>query len=103
MARKRLALVAFEKGEGVWVNGKGDESAVWVTQLLEGEQIWLEVDGLSDTTILQTGLSPVSIPKGAKYRFVKTVPDGLTPSKTCVEVIINEPSRSKADAGEVGH
>lgn len=88
MARRRLALVAFEHGEGVWLAGKGDEEAVRVHPLFEGEQVILEIDGLSDTVLLQGGLSPVSIQAGVRYRFVKKVPEGAVPSKTCVEVIV---------------
>lgn len=87
MARKRLALVAFEEGEGTWLIAKGDEEGVAVNPLFEGEQVSLHIYGLTDIVICQAGLTPVSIKRGHRYRFVKVVPDGTTPSKTCVEVL----------------
>lgn len=87
--RKRLALVAFERGEGSWLIAKGDEDKVAVGPVLEGEQVSLELDGLKPSVIqCQAGLTPVEFRRGQRYRFVKKVREGVVPSKTCVEVLL---------------
>lgn len=87
-ARKRLALVAFERGEGPWNIAKGNESAVVVHPVLAGEEVTLEVDGQIGKLHCPSGLTPIKLRKGDRFRFVKTVPQGVTPSRTCVELIV---------------
>lgn len=88
MSRKRLALVAFEQGDGPWLFAKGDEDKVAVNPILVGEQVSLELDKPSGIIHCQAGLTPVNLRPGQRYRFVKRVPEGAVPSKTCVEVLL---------------
>lgn len=90
MPRKRLALVSFEKGDGPWLVAKGDEDQVAVHPVLVGEQVSLELDKPAGIIHCQAGLTPIQLVRGQRYRFIKKVPEGATPSKTCVEVILHE-------------
>jgi hypothetical protein len=97
--RKRLALVAFEQGEGPWLVAKGDEDRVAVGPVLEGEQVSLVVDGPTPTVIhCEAGLTSVTLRRSQRYRFVKQVREGITPSKTCVEVLLYEQSSGRTDS-----
>jgi len=86
--RKRLALVAFEQGDGPWLVAKGDEDRVAVHPVLVGEQVSLELDKPSGIIHCQAGLTPIELKRGQRYRFTKKVPEGAVPSKTCVEVFL---------------
>lgn len=87
--RRKLALVAFEQGEGPWIIALGTEHQVQVTNLKDGEQLGLEVDGLVGKIHCFAGLTSIHLEKDWKYRFTKSVPEGWKPSKTCVEVLLN--------------
>lgn len=89
MPRKRMAVAAFEQGEGPWVVATGKETAVKVSPFKDGEMVSLEVDGLVGYHHLMAGLSPITFAKGQKYRIHKTVEAGVRPSRTCVEIQIN--------------
>lgn len=89
MARKKLALVAFEQGEGPWVRATGDERAVQVSTLKDGEQVSMWVEGSIGGVHCSTGLTAIQLQAGQMYSFHKTVPEGTKPSKTCVEVLLN--------------
>lgn len=89
MARKKLALMAFEAGEGPWVRATGEESGVKVSLLKDGESVGMEVEGAIGATHCFTGTTAIQLLAGQMYRFVKRVPEGSKPSKTCVEVLLN--------------
>lgn len=89
MARKKLALCAFEQGTGPWVRADGTEREVHITPLKDGEMVSLEIEGLVGYMHLKTGHSPVQLQDGQMYRFHKTVPEDTKPSKTTVEVYLN--------------
>lgn len=89
MARRKLALVAFEQGIGPWVRAQGNEREVNVVTLKDGERVSMEVEGLVGYYHCVAGLTPIQLVEGQMYRFHKTVPEGVKPSKTCVEVMLN--------------
>lgn len=89
MARKKLGLVNFMQGEGPWIRATGFEREVKVTTLKDGEQVGLEVEGQIGSVHCLAGLTPVHLHEGWMYRFVKQVREGVRPSKTCVEVMLN--------------
>jgi hypothetical protein len=89
--KKRVCLLSVEAGEGPWIVSTGEESAVRAGPLKEGEQLVLEVTGLSGANVhFEGGLSRLALNPGLRYRFVKCVGEGVkVPSKTCAEVIFN--------------
>lgn len=97
--RKKLALLAFEVGEGPWIRARGNESGAQVRGLGEGEQLCLEIEGAVGGILLQPGVNRITLKPDQMYRFTKKVPEGQRPSKTCVEVILNGSTDSTVDAG----
>lgn len=85
---KKLALVAFEKGEGPWIRARGDEYAAVVKPLADGEVLLLEKQNNS-IFALPMGETLIRLERHQMYRFVKTVPEGQKPTKTSVEIMIN--------------
>lgn len=91
MARTRVCLLSWERGEGPWINATGEEELVRVGQLKTGEHVALEVMGLLGIVHCQLGVTPVSLVMRAKYRFIKWLDEGIaTPSKTSVEVVFSD-------------
>lgn len=86
---KKLALLAFEQGEGPWIRARGNESGAQVRGLDAGEQLCLEIEGRSGGLQLQAGVNRIVLIAGQMYRFTKLVPEGKKPSKTSVEVLLN--------------
>lgn len=84
-------MVAFEEGEGPWTLTKGNECGVQVLGLKDGESLHLETDSGSSGTSIQfsSGVTAIFPANSKRYRFVKKVPEGIAPSKTSVEVLIN--------------
>ena len=97
--RKKLALLAFEQGEGPWIRAQGNESGAQVYGLEEGERLYLEIEGLIGGLHLHIGINKLRLEKGLVYRFTKRVPEGQKPTKTSVEVILNGSPSSATDTG----
>jgi len=88
--KKRVCLLSVEAGEGPWIVSTGEESAVRAGPIKEGEQLVLEVVGLSGVVmVFEDGLSRLALDSGLRYRFVKHAGDVKSPSKTCAEVVYN--------------
>ena len=87
VARKKLALVAFERGDGPWIRAEGNEREVSVLSLNAGEKLGMEIEGAVGCRHLHVGLNPLKLVEGQMYRFTKEVPDGERASKTCVEIL----------------
>lgn len=89
--RKRLGIIAFHKGEGPWILAKGDERGLQISGLKVGEVLLLESE-IKDQRNVPLALSEgnfLDFPdRITRYRFVKTVEAGVTPSSTCVEVVL---------------
>ena len=89
MARRKLALVGFERGAGPWIRATGHENGVWVPELKDGELVCMEVENLLGYQHCFAGMTAIRLSAGQMYRFLKTVREGVKPSKTSVEVILN--------------
>lgn len=87
--RKKLALLAFECGEGPWIRANGNESGAQVRGLEEGEELCLEIEGLDGGLQLRSGVNRITLQARQMYRFTKKVREGQKPSRTCVEVLLN--------------
>lgn len=90
MQQKRLALVAMKNAtEGPWSRAKGNEVAVQILHLVEGEQVRLdmEIGELSESTVFnQPGLFPLPLRRCERYRVSKTQSQG---SPTTVEIVLD--------------
>lgn len=90
MQQKRLALVAMKfASEGPWARAKGNEQAVQITHLLEGEQVRFDmtIGDLSDSISYdQPGLYPLPFKRMERYRVSKTHTLG---SPTTVEIVLD--------------
>lgn len=89
--RTRLALVScLSSLEGAWTLAQGNEAALRVVHLLDGERVRLEVDGQQPYLLNQPGEFPIQIRKGTKYRVCKEVDTSVeVPSPTFAEVLLN--------------
>lgn len=90
----RLALVAcVGSHEGPWTLAKGNETAVKIVGLGEGEHVVLDckIGELQESTIFdEGGVFPLPLRRMEKYRLRKVV-NGCKQSKpTTVEMILND-------------
>lgn len=87
--RRKLALLGFEQGEGPWITALGSEREVRVTPLKDGESVSLEVEDQIGYQHCFTGTTTIQLSEGCRYRFLKKVPEGVKPSKTTAEVLLD--------------
>lgn len=93
MPKARLALVHCKVAtEGPWSRCRGNEVGLRITNLSKGERIRLVVDAERPTSLAfnQAGAFPTDvISKGRRYKVCKEADDGVVPSPTIVEVVLN--------------
>ena len=94
----RVALVACsESTEGPWTLAKGNESGIKIIHLVEGEHVELhmEIGEVKDHSVfLSPGVFPLPWRRMDRYRVCKHVKDGVSPSPTTVEIVLNGLSAS---------
>lgn len=91
MATARLALVGvIGNYTGPWMSAKGNEHGVVVSELVSGEEVWLDRDGPNPVHV-KSGFTPLTTPlaAGEKYRFRKIISDGCRPEPTTVRISLN--------------
>lgn len=91
----RLALVACKDAiEGPWTLARGNERAIKIGHLLNGERILLvaqigDLNHQEEYTV--PGTFPLPLKRMERYRVIKQVDEGLSGSPTTVEVILDAP------------
>lgn len=98
----RMALVACTNAtEGPWTLSKGNESAIKIVHLVDGERVVLDmrIGDLSDTHQYDLpGTFPLPWKRMDRYRVIKEVDDGVRPSPTTVEIVLNGTSQNVSGA-----
>lgn len=93
----RVALVAcMNAAEGPWTLAKGNETGVKIVHLVDGERVGVEmkIGDLSDTHFFGLpGTFPLPWKRMERYRVIKQVDDGVRPSPTTVEIVLNGTSQ----------
>lgn len=96
----RMALVACSAAtEGPWTLAKGNEHAVKITHLVSGERVVLDmrIGDLSETQAYDSpGTFPLPLKRMERYRVIKQIDDGIRPSPTTVEIVLNGFPQSQA-------
>jgi len=96
--KTRVALVAAKSSvEGVWCSSKGNESGVRIIHLVQGEHVRVDiaVGELQDSALFcQPGVYPLPWKRFERYRVAKQVDDGVDPSPTTVEMVLNGSAES---------
>ena len=88
MATVRLALVNVVGAyEGPWFRPKGNEVGVEVSELVDGEELWLEM-AMTQALRLQSGFTPFTFEEQS-YRFVKKIDPSCAPVPTLVRIHLN--------------
>ena len=93
----RVALVACtDATEGPWTFARGNETAIKIVHLVSGERVVVDMkvgDLSENTTFDQPGTFPLPWKRMEKYRVIKQVDDGVRPSPTTVEIVLNGTSQ----------
>jgi hypothetical protein len=96
--KTRLALVAcYSECDGSWAIARGNEKALRITHLMQGEQIRfdIEVGDLRDSIIFnQPGLFTLPWKRFERYKVAKCISPLTQPSPTTVEVVLHESTQS---------
>lgn len=91
----RIALVACtNKTDGAWSSAKGNERAIKIIHLVDGEHVVLEAeigDLRHQEEFSVPGVFPLPFRRMERYRVGKWVDDGVKPSPTTVEIILDAP------------
>ncbi len=91
----RVALLAcVGTAEGPWTIAKGNEAALKVVHLMEGEHVRVEImvgDLQDQITYDSPGVFPLPWKRIDRYRVCKVVDDGVSGSPTTVEVVLDAP------------
>lgn len=92
MAMRLMMVGCFGSTEGPWTIAKGNEKALEIIHLLEGERIELELESQDAThteIYYRSGFFPLPQVDFGRYRVVKKVDDGVIQSPTTVRMQLN--------------
>jgi hypothetical protein len=93
--KTRLALVACRRtSESAWTLSKGNETGIRILFMGKGEyvKVEIEVGELKDSVIFDTaGVFPLPWKRFDRYRVTKHADDGVEPSPTQVEIVLDAP------------
>lgn len=91
MPKPKLVLAGcLSSADGPWNISRGNEIGLRVLQLKRGERIRVEIVGRKSIFFNDPGSFPFdTLARSSHYRVCKEVDEGITPSPTTVEVILN--------------
>lgn len=93
--KTRVALVACRRtSESAWTLSRGNETGIKILFMGKGEHVRvdIEVGELTDSAIFDSpGVFPLPWKRLDRYRVTKHADDGVEPSPTQVEIVLDAP------------